>query len=1110
MSNMLKIIIISFLFICSLNNLFAQASVGGVLGSPDTEKCASANTGSIQLTGFTGNIIRWEYSYSGGDPWTPIAHNAAIYNFSNLSESISFRAVVQVPSNLPATSSIIRINVYEPSLGGVITGSAGVCAGTNYGHTLSGSNGSILNWETSINGGSSWLPVPQSTDSISLFRSFTQNTIYRVQVKNGACPVIFSSPLSITAYQASVSGTISGVDSVCESGNAVTLNLGGSLGTNYAWQTSVNPNGPWSPIGNNTTTFSTLDLENTSFYRVSVKNGGCPESLTTSFKVVVSSSSNGGTLAGDILICTGDSVLLTNVNYTGIILNWEKSINGGTSWTSINNGTDSYLDNSATVNSWYRTSVKNGVCPAVYSTIKQLTVSPLPVPTFTFSNACSGSQISFINTTSGSNTCTWDYGDGTGGNVVNSVHTYTNSGNYAVTMNAVNVSGCSNSITQGITIYAKPSANFTTVDTICLTDQVTFSNLSQNTDGFITGYTWDFNGLGTSNLANPVFSQLVTGANQVVLSVLNSVGCTDSISKTVVVREKPIAGFEFQNACLGLPITFVNTSIGGNIQTFYNWNFGDGQTNSSVNPIYSYSSSGNYMVSLRVSNTFQCADTMLLPLTVFSQPQIDFSTNNACLGDTTFFTPVISGVSGYSTQWIFGDGFSDTTSIASHVYTNYGDFQAQLTVLSDSGCSQQLVKNVKVYAIPNAVFNVPNGCMFDSLIFTNYSSIPIGSVTASWDLGNNFSSDWNPVNAYDTEGVYQIELIVSSNFGCTDTANMTITIFDKPQASFTASNVCYGVPVNFTNTSTVSFGNISSVLWDFGDNSNSTILNPQKEYLNNGSYTVSLIVHASSGCSDTIVDTILVYDAPIANFTALNSCFGSQTTFQNTTILDNGSFSSLWYYGDGNTSSEFAPQYLFESAGIYTPKLIITSDFGCMDSITETVVIYNLPAANAGIDAQIDKGYNTLLTGNGGVSYSWTPSNGLSTPESKATLASPDETTIYVMTVFDNNGCMNSDSVMVSVEDTYKIKPFNFVTPDGNGKNDTWIIENIETYPSNQVTILNELGHKIWSMDSYDNTWDGRNKTGEIIADGTYYYIISFSGSDKIYKGDLLLIRNHQ
>jgi flagellar hook assembly protein FlgD len=58
------------------------------------------------------------------------------------------------------------------------------------------------------------------------------------------------------------------------------------------------------------------------------------------------------------------------------------------------------------------------------------------------------------------------------------------------------------------------------------------------------------------------------------------------------------------------------------------------------------------------------------------------------------------------------------------------------------------------------------------------------------------------------------------------------------------------------------------------------------------------------------------------------------------------------------------------------------------------------------------------------------------------------------------------------------------------------------------VAIYNELGHEVFTGTSYLNTWDGRNKTGEILPDGTYYYIISFSDTDKKYQGDVLLIRN--
>lgn len=98
--------------------------------------------------------------------------------------------------------------------------------------------------------------------------------------------------------------------------------------------------------------------------------------------------------------------------------------------------------------------------------------------------------------------------------------------------------------------------------------------------------------------------------------------------------------------------------------------------------------------------------------------------------------------------------------------------------------------------------------------------------------------------------------------------------------------------------------------------------------------------------------------------------------------------------------------------------------------------------------------------------------------------------------------------MMVTVNETYKVIPYNLLTPDNNGKNDTWIIEYITSYPNNEVVVYNEMGHEIFTQRKYANTWDGKNKTGEILPDGTYYYVLKFDNSDVEYKGEILLLRN--
>ena len=80
------------------------------------------------------------------------------------------------------------------------------------------------------------------------------------------------------------------------------------------------------------------------------------------------------------------------------------------------------------------------------------------------------------------------------------------------------------------------------------------------------------------------------------------------------------------------------------------------------------------------------------------------------------------------------------------------------------------------------------------------------------------------------------------------------------------------------------------------------------------------------------------------------------------------------------------------------------------------------------------------------------------------------------------------------------ITVYNGFTPDGDGINDNWIIENIENFPNNTVTIFNRWGNKIWSTSNYDNAanrWDGKNQNGMTLPSGTYFYVIEIDGGVK-------------
>jgi gliding motility-associated-like protein len=118
------------------------------------------------------------------------------------------------------------------------------------------------------------------------------------------------------------------------------------------------------------------------------------------------------------------------------------------------------------------------------------------------------------------------------------------------------------------------------------------------------------------------------------------------------------------------------------------------------------------------------------------------------------------------------------------------------------------------------------------------------------------------------------------------------------------------------------------------------------------------------------------------------------------------------------------------------------------------------------------------------------------------------ETTTYIVEAIDLNGCKASDSVLVEIEDKHIVIPTNVITPDGNGINDTWYIENIDAYPQSDLKVFNRWGEIVYSSKGYLNNWKGKNMNGDVLPDGTYIYIISFPDTDINYTGTINILRN--
>lgn len=336
----------------------------------------------------------------------------------------------------------------------------------------------------------------------------------------------------------------------------------------------------------------------------------------------------------------------------------------------------------------------------------------------------------------------------------------------------------------------------------------------------------------------------------------------------------------------------------------------------------------------------------------------------------------------------------------------------------------------------------------------------------------------------------------------------TVTAGIAPQA---ASDYCDDLTVAFGNTS----NGATTWHWDFGITSaaddTSNVQSPVFTFPEQGTYTVTLIANPGTTCADTASSVFSLYFAPQPFFTPPPPFCGNDPVV----LVAEGVFGAgatlQWQFGNGSIPSSSADSIVtvqFAGPGTH-PVSLLVSENGCSTQVSGAVVnhpqpdagFYALPVSSQPVGTTVNF-TDTSDSGGGSIDgWSWTIDGVVFAPSASTAIWNTNwpGTYLIALTVTDEFGCSDQATMWYTVIGE-PIRIPNVFSPNGDGRNDSFHIENIEYY-HNELTIYSRWGNKVYQVRNYKNQWSGSD-----LPDGTYYYVLKMDEGTE-YAGHVTILR---
>ncbi|MFN3938994.1 MAG: choice-of-anchor L domain-containing protein [Chitinophagales bacterium] len=426
-----------------------------------------------------------------------------------------------------------------------------------------------------------------------------------------------------------------------------------------------------------------------------------------------------------------------------------------------------------------------------------------------------------------------------------------------------------------------------------------------------------------------------------------------------------------------------------------------------------------------------------------------------------------------------------------------------IVIALEFGCTSDLSDSIIVEIYDNIPLTVTP---IDTTVCAGTGAVltAAGGLTYSWSPAGTLSDPYSAVTTATpvSSTVYTVTTTVGT---CTKSVNVPVNVSPGPTIVTSGDDaICVGDEITITAAGGVvySWSPASSL-------SNPNISNPIADPTSTTTYTV--VVTDPYGCQNDAELTIYVNPLPIVNAGPnILVCYGEQVE-----LFATGGVSYFWVPADNLNNPNIANPIL--TVVETTPLTVTVTDAnGCQNTANVLVELDPVPVAYAGMDTIIYLGESAFLNGIGGGDFSWSPEDPLSNPNSLNTLATPQETTAFVLSVLSEAGCFSSDTVVVYVTNVPLVVFPTAFTPNNDGFNDFFSPFSRGDIAQFEFSIYNRWGEIVYTTSdpavlgaSQGRGWDG-TLNGEVQPLGAYVYLMTLTdlvGKGYTYSGSFTLVR---